>query len=531
MSGPSTYEPKTAFTRWLDKRLPIIRLGYDSFVAYPTPRNINYWWTFGAILSICLVIQIVTGIVLAMHYVPHVQFAFASVQRIDRDVPYGWLIQNIHSVGASMFFIAVYIHMFRGLYYGSYKAPREVLWILGCVIYLLMVGTAFLGYTLPWGQMSLWGATVITNVIGAVPVIGDSIKNWLMGGFAIDNPTLNRFFSLHYLLPFVIAGVVGLHVWALHESGQNNPTGVEPKSAEDTVAFTPFAMSKDVFAVSLFLILFAVFVFYMPDSLGHTDNFIPGNPLQTPPHIVPEWYLLPFYAILRAVDFNIGPIDSKLGGVIAMFGAIAVLFVLPWLDTSSVRSMRYRPIARQFFLIFVVVCAALGWCGAQNPSTALYTAGDFRATIKWVEGGQLIPAQVRAADAAGMADAIAGTEAALRERGAEVVMVRRSSPTQGEAQGAVGGAVESTVLTAHTLDALETAITAKKTELGQRAPFYEITRDMPFVFTVTMFAQALTAYYFLFFLVILPLLGLRETPGRVPDTIAKSVGGSTPQGA
>jgi ubiquinol-cytochrome c reductase cytochrome b subunit len=531
LSGPSSYEPKTAFTRWLDKRLPIIRLGYDSFVAYPTPRNINYWWTFGAILAVCLVVQIVTGIVMAMHFTPSVDHAFASVQRIDRDVPYGWLIQNIHSVGASMFFIAVYIHMFRGLYYGSYKAPREVLWILGCIIYLLMVATGFLGYTLPWGQMSFWGATVITNLIGAVPVVGDGIKNWLSGGYAIDNPTLNRFFSLHYLLPFVIAGVVGLHIWALHETGQNNPTGVEPKSKEDTVAFTPFAMSKDVFAIALFLILFAVFVFYMPDGLGDAANYIPANPLQTPPEITPEWYLRPFYAILRAIDFNIGPIDSKLGGVIAMFGAIAVLFVLPWLDTSSVRSMRYRPIARQFFIIFVFVCLALGWCGAQNPANLLFRASPYRATIEWVQGGQVQTSPIQSADAASMTHAIEAAQAQLTARGAEIVHVRRSSATQAEAFAASGGTVQKAVVTALSLDALENTISAKKTELGQTAPFYRITREEPFVVTVTMFAQMLTAYYFLFFLVILPLLGLRETPGRVPDTIAKSVGGSAPQGA
>jgi len=525
VSGPSTYEPKTAFTRWLDKRLPIIRLGHDSFVAYPTPRNLNYWWTFGAILSMCLIVQIVTGVVLAMHYVADTRLAFASVQRIDRDVPWGWLIQNIHSVGASMFFIAVYIHMFRGLYYGSYKAPREILWILGCVIYLLMVATAFLGYTLPWGQMSFWGATVITNVLGAVPLVGESIKNWLMGGFAIEQPTLNRFFSLHYLLPFVIAGVVGLHVWALHEAGQNNPTGIDVKSKEDTVPFTPYATMKDLFATSVFLVMFAIFVFYLPDALGHADNYIPANPLQTPPHIVPEWYLLPFYAILRAIDFNIGPIDSKLGGVIAMFGAIAVLFVLPWLDTSKVRSMRYRPIARQFFLIFAVACVALGWCGAQNPSDPLHTAGTFQATLRWVEGGTLSEAQISAPSADAMASTIADAEAAARAAGASLVHVRRTGASDGIAVSASGGALQSVQVTAPNLDELETAIGERKAEIGARAPFFEIERNMPFVFTVTMFSQALTAYYFLFFLVILPLLGLRETPGRVPDTIAKSVRG------
>ncbi len=360
MSGHSTYEPKTGFERWMDTRLPVIRLAYDTVVTFPTPKNLNYWYTFGGILALMLGIQIVTGIVLAMHYVPHVDFAFNSVQRIMRDVNYGWLIRNIHANGASMFFLAVYVHMFRGLYYGSYKAPREVLWILGCVIYLLMIITAFMGYVLPWGQMSFHGAVVITNLIGAIPIVGPSITTWLWGGFAVDDPTLNRFFSLHYLLPFMIAGVVGLHIWALHVPGNNNPTGVDVKSAEDTVPFHPYYTVKDGFAISIFLLMFAVFVFYMPDALGDAVNYVPANPLVTPPHIVPEWYLLPFYAILRAVP-------DKLMGVILMFGAIASLFVLPWLDTSKVRSMRYRPTVRLYFFIFVFVCIVLGFCGAKPP--------------------------------------------------------------------------------------------------------------------------------------------------------------------
>lgn len=522
MSGPSTYEPKTAFTRWLDKRLPIVRLGYDSFVAYPTPRNLNYFWTFGAMLSLCLVVQIVTGVVLAMHYVPHINMAFASVQRIDRDVPYGWLIQNIHSVGASMFFLAVYVHMFRGLYYGSYKAPRELLWILGCIIYLLMVATAFLGYSLPWGQMSFWAATVITNLIGALPLVGESIKNWLMGGFSVDQPTINRFFSLHYLLPFVIAGVVALHVWALHESGQNNPAGVDVKSKADTVPFTPHATMKDLFATGLFLILFSVFVFYMPDALGHADNYIPANPLQTPPEIVPEWYLLPFYAILRAIDFNIGPIDSKLGGVLAMFASIGILFILPWLDTSRVRSMRYRPIARQFFQIFVVVCIFLGWCGGQNPGRILVPA-TFSAELSWVEGGAVTEQAVRAPGASQWEAHAQAERQRHAQTGATMVAISRTSATDGVAQIVTGGAVQSRAVRASSQDELENAITAAKAEIGGAAPFFTVERNMPFTFTVTRLSQILTAYYFLFFLVILPLLGLREKPGRVPDTIAKPV--------
>ena len=271
-----------------------------------------------------------------------------------RDVNSGWLLRYLHSNGASIFFIAVYIHIFRGLYYGSYKAPRELLWILGCIIYLLMMATGFMGYVLPWGQMSFWGATVITGFFTAIPLVGDWIQQLLLGGFAVDNPTLNRFFSLHYLLPFMIAGVVVLHVWALHVVGQTNPTGIEVKSKTDTVAFTPYATIKDAFAMVMFLIVFAWFVFYIPNYLGHPDNYIVANPLKTPAHIVPEWYFLPFYAILRAITFNIGPINSKLGGVLAMFGSIAVLFFVPWLDTSKVRSAVYRPWYKIFFWLFVV---------------------------------------------------------------------------------------------------------------------------------------------------------------------------------
>ena len=360
MHGHYTYEPKTGFERWLDMRLPIIRMAQETAINFPTPKNLNYWWTFGGILAMCLGIQIVTGVVLAMHYVPHVDHAFASVERIMRDVNYGWLIRYMHANGASMFFIAVYIHMFRNLYYGSHKAPREVLWILGCVIYLLMMATAFMGYVLPWGQMSFHGAVVITNLLGALPVVGNAITTWLWGGFAVDNPTLNRIFSLHYLLPFMIAGVVGLHIWALHVPGNNNPLGVNVKSQDDVVPFHPYYTVKDGFAIGVFLIMFATFVFYNPNILGHADNYIPANPLVTPAHIVPEWYFLPFYAILRAVP-------DKLGGVLMMFGAIAVLFVLPWLDTSKVRSMRYRPTARLYFLIFFLACLVLGYCGAKLP--------------------------------------------------------------------------------------------------------------------------------------------------------------------
>ncbi|MCH1541998.1 MAG: cytochrome b N-terminal domain-containing protein [Alphaproteobacteria bacterium] len=364
MSGESTYNPSNGFSKWMDSRLPILRLAHDSFIDYPTPKNLNYWWTFGGILTFCLVTQIITGIILAMHYTPHVDFAFNSVEHIMRNVNYGWLIRYIHANGASMFFLAVYIHIFRGLYYGSYKAPREVLWILGVIIYLLMMAAAFLGYVLPWGQMSLWGATVITNLFGAIPLIGENVAIWLWGGYSIDNPTLNRFFSLHYLIPFLIFGVVILHIWALHVPGNNNPVGISVKGKQDTVPFHPYYTVKDGFALTVFIILFAYFIFFAPNVLGHADNYIQANPLVTPAHIVPEWYLLPFYAILRAVP-------DKLGGVALMFGAILILFLLPWLDTSKVRSARYRPLFRQFYALLVLDCLLLGYLGAQ-PAEGIY---------------------------------------------------------------------------------------------------------------------------------------------------------------
>jgi len=358
MSGPSTYQPRNAFLKWLEARLPVVGLMHSSFVSYPTPRNLNYWWAFGAILTFMLVGQIITGVVLAMHYTPHVDYAFVSVEEIMRDVNYGWLLRYVHATGASMFFLAAYVHLFRGLYYGSYKEPREVLWILGVIILLLMIATGFMGYVLPWGQMSFWAATVITNLFSAIPVVGESIVKWLWGGYSVGNPTLNRFYSLHYLLPFVLVGVVGLHVWALHVVGQNNPTGVEPKSSRDTVPFTPYATIKDLFVVACFFIVYMWFVFYLPNYLSHPDNYIQANPAVTPNHIVPEWYYLPFYAILRAIP-------SKLGGVVMLVSAIAILVFVPWLDTSRVRSASYRPLYRQFFWIFVAVCIGLGWLGSK----------------------------------------------------------------------------------------------------------------------------------------------------------------------
>ncbi|HEX4893838.1 MAG TPA: cytochrome b/b6 [Hyphomicrobiaceae bacterium] len=359
-----SYVPKTRFGQWMDDRLPLMRMMHGQFVDFPTPRNLNYLWTFGGILTFCLGVQIITGIVLAMHYVPNEALAFNSIEHIRRNVNYGWLLRNVHAVGASMFFIAVYVHIARGLYYGSYKGPREVLWILGVIIYLLMMATGFLGYTLPWGQMSFWGVTVITNLFSSldaiIPGLGTKIVTWLWGGYSVTGVTLNRFFSLHYLLPFVIAGVVALHIWALHIVGQNNPTGIEIKSKSDAVPMAPYAIMKDVFALFVFMMLFAWFVFFAPDYLGHADNYIEANPLVTPPHIVPEWYYLPFYAILRAVP-------SKLGGVVLMFGSILILLFIPWLDTSRVRSARYRPVFKWLLVLFFLSVIALGYLGAKPP--------------------------------------------------------------------------------------------------------------------------------------------------------------------
>ena len=369
----SNYVPQSKFGKWFNDRLPLLTLS-NHLTEYPTPKNLNYWWTFGGILTFCLITQIVTGIILAMHYVAHADLAFGSVEHIMRDVNYGWLIRYVHANGASMFFLAVYIHIFRALYYGSYKAPREMIWILGMLIYFLMMAAAFMGYVLPWGQMSFWGATVITNLFSAIPLVGESITNWLWGGYSVDNPTLTRFFSLHYLIPFLILGLVVLHIWALHIPGNNNPIGIDiKKPSNDTVPFHPYIVIKDIFALLLFLIIFAFFVFYSPNILGHSDNYIEANPLVTPAHIVPEWYLLPFYAILRSVP-------DKLLGVIAMFASIFVLVILPWLDTSKVRSAIFRPIYKQLYWFFVADVLILGYMGAM-PAEGTYLLIARVATI------------------------------------------------------------------------------------------------------------------------------------------------------
>ena len=358
------YTPKSKLGKWFNDRLPLLTLS-NHLKEYPTPKNLNYWWTFGGILTFCLITQIITGLILAMHYIASADLAFGSVEHIMRDVNYGWLIRYVHANGASMFFLAVYIHIFRALYYGSYKSPREVIWIIGMIIYFLMMATAFMGYVLPWGQMSFWGATVITNLFSAIPLVGESITNWLWGGYAVDNPTLIRFYSLHYLFPFLIFGLVILHIWALHVPGNNNPIGIDlKKPSKDTVPFHPYIVIKDLFALLIFLIVFAFFVFYSPNILGHADNYIEANPLVTPAHIVPEWYLLPFYAILRSIP-------DKLFGVIAMFAAIFVLVILPWLDTSKVRSAIFRPLYKQFYWFLVADVLILGYVGAM-PAEGLY---------------------------------------------------------------------------------------------------------------------------------------------------------------
>ena len=362
---------KSSFVNWVDRRLPVFSYFYKEYGVFPMPKNLNYFWSFGAMAMVVLITMILTGIILSMQYTANTELAFESVERMMRDVNYGWLLRYIHMNGASMFFIVVYIHIFRGIYYGSYKEPRELVWIFGVVILVLMMATAFMGYVLPWGQMSFWGATVITNLFSSIPFVGEWIVSWLWGGFAVDNPTLNRFFSLHYLLPFVIVGVVMLHIISMHIAKSNNPDGIEVRK-EDTVTFHPYFTAKDSVGVGVFLLVFAYIVFYAPNYMGHPDNYIRANPLVTPAHIVPEWYFLPFYAILRAVTFDfLWIIPAKLGGVLAMFGAIVLLAMLPWLDTSKVKSCRYRPVYKWFVILFVADVVLLGYVGAK-PAEGLY---------------------------------------------------------------------------------------------------------------------------------------------------------------
>ena len=394
------YEPKSDGEKWLHRRLPVVGLLYDTLMI-PTPKNLNWMWIWGIVLTFCLALQIITGVVLVMHYTPDTSLAFSSVEHIMRNVNGGAMIRYMHMNGASLFFVAVYAHIFRGLYYGSYKAPREVTWIIGMLIYLLMMATAFMGYVLPWGQMSFWGATVITGLFGAIPFVGEALQTFLLGGPAVDNATLTRFFSLHYLLPFLIAGLVILHIWAFHTTGNNNPTGVEVRrtskedAEKDTLTFWPYFVIKDLFALAIILAVFFAIVGFMPNYLGHPDNYIEANPLATPSHIVPEWYFLPFYAILRAFTPDVwvvmfadfisgGIIKSDFFGVLAMFGAIAVMAAVPWLDTSSVRSGRYRPMFKWWFALLVVDFFVLMWVGAMPAEEPYNTIALIAATYWFV---------------------------------------------------------------------------------------------------------------------------------------------------
>jgi ubiquinol-cytochrome c reductase cytochrome b subunit len=455
-SGPRA-EFKNPVINWIDKRLPVFTIMNKEYGTFPTPKNFNYFWSFGGIAMTMLIIMILTGIFLAMNYAPNSHLAFGSVEHIMRDVNYGWLLRYLHMNGASFFFLAVYVHMFRGMYYGSFKKPRELLWIFGVLIYLLMMATAFMGYTLPWSQMGGWAATVITNLFSAIPGVGEMIVSLLWGGFSVDNPTLNRFFALHYLLPFVIFGVVFLHVWALHITGSNNPLGIDVKGPQDTVSFHPFYTAKDAFGLCAFLVIYAAVSFFYPNVLAHPDHYIEFDPMKTPAHIVPEWYFLPFYAILRSITFGINPyiglslvlgiaailplycartremtfataqnscdfgramirkfhmpimlgavlffalgylsqyelstgghvlnlpfatfapVNAKFGGVLAMFGAVAILFVLPWLDTHPVRSAMFRPKYRVALWLLVVDFIILGWLGSQVPTNTLTIIGQ-----------------------------------------------------------------------------------------------------------------------------------------------------------
>ena len=409
------YQPKQPLMRWLDEKLPVPRLVYNAVGAgYPVPRNLNYFWNFGVLAGAALGIQIITGIVLAMHYAANAGVAFGSVESIMRDVNAGWFLRYAHANGASMFLLVVYIHIGRGLYYGSYKAPREMVWLLGVVIFLLMMATAFMGYVLPWGQMSFWGAQVITGFFSAIPLVGETIRVWLLGGYAPDNAALNRFFSLHYLLPFVTAGVIVLHIWALHIPGSNNPTGVDVKGEQDTVPFHPYYTAKDGVGLGVFLLVFALLLFFSPNLLGHPDNYIEANPLSTPAHIVPEWYFLPFYAILKSftADFILA---AKLWGVLAMFGSILLLFFLPWLDTSPVRSANYRPTYRKFLLVLLIDVLVLGYVGGAEANARNVIIGQIATAYYFIHFLVILPLVSRAERPRPLPNSI--TEAVLEKHG------------------------------------------------------------------------------------------------------------------
>ena len=354
------------------KTHPVLRIVNSFVVDSPLPANITYFWNYGSLLGLTLIIQIITGIFLAMHYTPHINMAFDSVEHICRDVNYGWLLRYVHANGASMFFLMVYLHIARGIYYGSYTAPRVLLWNVGVIIFLVMIITAFLGYVLPWGGMSFWGATVITNLLSAIPWIGNDLVEFIWGGFSVDNATLNRFFSFHYLFPFIIVALVCVHLIALHEHGSNNPQGV--KSHGDKIPFHPYFSYKDILGVVVYLIVFSILVFFYPNTLGEPDNYTPANPLVTPSKIVPEWYLLPFYAILRAIP-------DKLLGVIAMILAILILLILPYLHTANVRSNAFLPLHKKIFWLFIGVVLMLGWLGKEHPEEPYILVGQVMTAL------------------------------------------------------------------------------------------------------------------------------------------------------
>jgi ubiquinol-cytochrome c reductase cytochrome b subunit len=356
--------------RWTKNSL--LSIANNHIIDYPTATNISYLYGFGSLAGLMLVVQILTGIFLAMHYTAHIDLAFSSVEHIMRDVNNGWLIRYAHANGASFFFLVVYIHIARGLYYGSYMTPREHILASGLVILILMMATDFIGYVLPWGQMSFWGATVITNLFSAIPLIGDSIVQWLWGGFSVDNATLNRFYSLHYLLPFLIAGLVIAHLVLLHTNGNTNPLGIESKT--DTVPFYPYLYVKDLFGFIVLMTLFTFVVYFYPNSLGHPDNYIPANPMVTPPHIVPEWYFLPFYAVLRSIP-------DKLGGVLAMGGALVMLLLMPLLNTSEIRSTAFRPIFRKLYWFLILDFLILGWIGGNEVETPYIEIGQVATVL------------------------------------------------------------------------------------------------------------------------------------------------------
>ena len=374
----------TRLFQWVDERTDLGAIIKSQLTEYPVPKNLNYMWNFGSLALLVLVLQILTGIFLVMYYKPSAELtyggytvAFDSVERIMRDINFGWLIRYMHAVGASAFFIVVYMHIGRGLYYGSYKNPRELLWIIGVVILLIMQGSAFFGYLLPWGQMSFWGATVITNLFGALPVLGEYLQQLLRGGFAVGDPTLNRFFSLHYLFPMLLAAIVGGHIHALHVVHSNNPDGIDIDHEKETIPFHPYYTVKDAFGVGVFLLGYCYFVFFNPEAWGYfieVDNFVPANNLLTPAHIAPVWYLTPWYTILRTFE-------NKLLGVIMMGASLAVLFVLPFLDRSKVRSARYRPVYRQMVILFFISVVVLGYCGHSAPTATLSVVGTIATSV------------------------------------------------------------------------------------------------------------------------------------------------------